>query len=203
VLQRILEAGTEGRWLIFPKKIRALIIPRKNETQALFFYHLSLFAKNFTNLGRGIDVTGWHPADSQSSEEPKTSVLDGYDPSRKQMSIQESKAYEVELANALNGAEPRFVSIQTEDACRHSAEVIRKLGAIPVFLVTPVARQWQFRFHRAPGAILSFNDARTYPSFYRTEMRSDTNHLNIRGAEEFSSVIAQKCARLVKENQIK
>lgn len=210
VLRKILSAGRYGKWIPNPKKVRDLLIPRKGreETHDLYFFHAGLFAKNFTNVGRKIDASHWvsHSEKGESATKDLGPAADGYAPAKNQMSAKDAAAYEAELKRAMAEDKPKFVSSYTEEACRQCAEMIRKFGAIPVFLVTPITRQSEFRFRgnpNTPGAVMSFNDAKTYSSLYRTSARAEASHLNIAGAEEFTGVVAENFAKLLQENRIK
>jgi len=206
VLRKILGV----KWIPTPKKVRDLLIPRKGreQTHDLFFFHFGLFAKNFTNAGKKIDASRWvsHSEKEESPTKDLGPAADGYAPAKNQMSAKDAAAYEAGLERAMAEDKPKFVSSHTEEACRQCAEVIRKFGAIPVFLVTPIPRQSEFRFRgnpNIPGVVMSFNDAKTYSSFYRTSVRAEASHLNITGAEEFTGVVAENFARLLQENRIK
>ena len=83
----------------------------------------------------------------------------------------------------------RPVSPYTETACRQAPEKIRRLGAVPVFLVPPTATvQTEFTFRSdPPGTVISFNDARAYPNLYRTDARNRPQlHINKGAAEELT-----------------
>jgi hypothetical protein len=210
VLRKILATGRYGKWIASPKKVRDLLIPRKGreQTQELFLFHARLFTKNFTNVGRKIDASRWvsHSENEESPTKDLGPAGDGYFPAKSQMSAKDATAYEAGLERAMAEDKPKFVSPYTEEACRQCAEVIREVGAVPVFLVTPITQQSEFRFRGnpdTPGAVMSFNNAKTYSSLYRTSVRAEATHLNIVGAEEFTSVVAENFARLLQENRIK
>ena len=122
------------------------------------------------------------------------------------MSASETAAYERALALAMARVEPKPVSPYTEKACRQCAEKIRNIGAVPVFLVTPATAQSKLTFRGnsdPPGSVISFNDARAYPSLYRTSVRVDQGHMNKAGADEFTRLVATNFAQLVGAGQIK
>jgi hypothetical protein len=85
------------------------------------------------------------------------------------------------------------------------AQEVRRAGAIPVFLVTPLTMQIKLGFRPESGIagnVMSFNDARAYPQLYPKEMRLDRNHLNSVAAEEFTRLVAANFLRLRRENRI-
>lgn len=189
VIRAILEAG--GNW----------------EARDLLLFHGALFVKNFTNIGRKIDFSEW--MSRVWKEEALSKKLgrdaDGYVPLTREMPAAEAAVYETELENAVANSRSRFVSASTEQSYRQVAEEVRRAGAIPIFLITPLTMQIKLGFRPESGIagnVMSFNDARAYPQFYRTEMRLDGNHLNSVAAEEFTRLIAENFSRLRRENRI-
>ena len=121
------------------------------------------------------------------------------------MPAAEATSYETELKRAIAQADSQFVSPSTEQAYRQLAEELRKVGAIPIFLVTPLTAQIKLGFRPESGMadmVMSFNDAKAYPQFYRSKMRVDGGHLNSAAAEEFTRLVAEKLSQLVREDRI-
>ena len=121
------------------------------------------------------------------------------------MSAEEASAYETRLNSAAANAEPRFLSASTEQAYRQWAAEVRKIGATPIFLVTPTIGQVKIGFRPESGpaeTVMLFNDASAYPQLYRNEMRVDADHLNGAAAEEFTELVARKFSQLIQERQI-
>jgi hypothetical protein len=177
------------------------------EARDLLLFHGALFAKNFTNIGRKIDFSEW--MSRLWKEEAPTKTLgrdgDGYVPLSREMPAAEAAVYETELENAVTHSGSRFVSASTEHAYRQVAEEVRRAGAIPIFLITPLTMQIKLGFRPESGIagnVLLFNDARAYPQLYRKEMRIDGSHLNSVAAEEFTRLIAENFSRLRRENRI-
>jgi hypothetical protein len=190
VLRKILDGGDQG------------------DTRNLFFFHSALFAKNFTNIGRKIDLSWWSSHLGKKAAPPKTlgRDSDGYVPQIKKLSAAEAAAYEAGLERAVAQAESRFVSVATEQAYRQWADEVRKIGATPIFLITPSMAQTKLGFRPESGiggAIMLFNDAKAYPQFYRNEMRFDADHLNGAAAEEFTTLVARNFSQLIQENRIR
>lgn len=207
VLRKILNTGRQGEWIPGPKKVRDVLIPRqgRSDTHDLFFFHAGLFAKNFANVGRKTELTHWiSHLGGESAPKYMGPAGDGYAPVNKRMSPSQVAAYEAGLKRALGQTQPIFLSPYTEQACRQSAEEVRKIGAKPIFLVTPITRQYQIGFGSdSPGTVMSFNDAKAYAPLYRKSVRMDANHLNATGAEEFTKLVAASFAQLVDRNGIK
>jgi len=210
VLRKVLGAGTHMVWLPNIKKIRDIIVPRKTglETRDLFIFHTAQFEKNFTNVGRASDVSGYllrlYAKDTAAKQLGPSG--DGYLPVTRKMSAEETASYERALALAISQAGSKLVSPYTEKACLQCSKEIRSFGAAPVFLVTPTTMQFKLGFvgnSGSPGPVISFNDARLYPNFYRKSVRVDQGHVNTAGAEEFTQLLAEKFAQLVREHRIK
>lgn len=209
VLERILDTVRPGDALSFSRRIGELFTPGSGASEARdrFLFHSGLFAKNFTNIGRKIDLSWWSSHLGKQDSPPKELGRDGdgFAPQSKTMSAEETVAYEAGLKDAVARAESRFVSPATEQAYRRWAAEVRKIGATPVFLVTPKTTQIKLGFRPESGiaeTVLLFNDASAYPQLYRNEMRVDADHLNGVAAEKFSELVARKFSQLIQENQI-
>jgi hypothetical protein len=50
---------------------------------------------------------------------------------------------------------------------------------------------------------MAFNNPRTYPSLYRSEVHRDGQHLTESGAEEFTRILAANFAELARAGGIK
>jgi hypothetical protein len=177
------------------------------EARELLLFHGALFVKNFTNAGRKIDLSEW--MSRLWKEEALSQKLgragDGYVPLSREMPAAEAAVFETDLMNAVANSESRFVSASTEHAYRQVAEEVRRAGAIPIFLITPLTMQIKLGFRPESGIadnVMSFNDARVYPQLYRKEMRLDASHLNSVAAEEFTRLVAENFLRLRRENRI-
>ena len=209
VLQRTLDTVRPGEGLSSLRKLGEVFTPGPAEwdVRDRFFFHSALFAKNFTNIGRKIDLAWWSSHLGKQDAPPKDLGRDGdgFVPQIKTMSAEETAAYETGLKDAVARAESRFVSAATEQAYRQWAEEVRKIGATPVFLVTPKTTQIKLGFRPESGiaeTVMLFNDARAYPQLYRNEMRVDADHLNGVAAEEFTELVARKFSQLIQEKQI-
>jgi hypothetical protein len=205
VLRAILDAGQEAGGFALFRRTGELILPGRANSEArdLLFFHGTLFAKNLTNTGRKTDLSGWITRHWQA--ENVGSHGDGYVPRNKKMSAAETVVYEAQLKNAVTESGSRFVSASTEQSYRQVAQEVRRAGAIPIFLVTPLTMQIKLGFRPESGIadnVMSFNDARAYPQLYRKEMRLDGDHLNSVAAEEFTRLVAKNFSQLCRENRI-
>lgn len=211
--RRIPKAEAARRSLYWHDWKRTSLVLRKvlegddaGNARDLWFFHSALFAKNFTNIGRKIDLSWWSSHLGKKAAPPKTlgRAGDGYDPQIKTLSAAEAAAYEAGLERAVARAESRFVSAATEQAYRQWADEVRKIGATPVFLITPTMAQTKLGFRPESGvggATMLFNDAKAYPRLYRNEMRFDADHLNGAAAEEFTTLVAHNFLQLIEENR--
>jgi hypothetical protein len=209
VLRAILDAGLEEGGFALLRRTGEVILPGRGKSEArdLLFFHGTLFAKNFTNVGRKTDLSRWLSRlwKEEALSETLGSDGDGYVPRSKKMSAAEAAAYETELESALTQPGFRFVSASTEQAYRQLAEEVRKAGATPIFLVTPLMMQIKLGFRPESGiagTIMSFNNVTAYPQLYRNEMRIDGSHLNKVAAEEFTRLVAENFSQLRRENRI-
>lgn len=209
VLRKILDDGRQGGGLSLPKKFGEILAPGQGESEMwhLFFFHGTLFAKNFTNIGRKIDLARWRSQLGKKQAPARDLGHDGngYVPLIKKMPAAEATVYETTLKRAVAQAESRFMSASTEEAYRQWGEEVRKLGATPIFLVTPTLAQIKLGFRPESGiagTVMLFNDAKAYPQLYGKEMRFDADHLNGAAVEEFTKLVAQNFSQLVHENRI-
>jgi len=212
--RRIPKAEASRRSLYWHDWKRTSLVLRKvledggqKDARDLFFFHTALFARNFANIGRKIDLSWWSSHLGKKTAPPRTlgDNGDGYVPQSKRMSEAEAVAYEAGLERAIVQAESRRVSSSTEQAYRQWADAVRETGATPIFLVTPTTAQTKLEFRSESGiagAVMPFNDAKDYPQLYRNEIRVDADHLNGTGAEEFTKLIADNLSRLINDGRI-
>jgi hypothetical protein len=182
--------------------------PAKSEARDLLVFHGAHFARNFANVGRKSDLSWWisHLWKDDAFSGGLDVDGDGYVSPNRRMSATETAVYEAEMDQAMTDPGSRFVSASTEQACRQLAEEVRKAGATPIFLVTPLLMQKELGFRPESGiagTVMSFNNARAYPQFYRSEMRVDRGHLNGVAAEEFTRLVAENFSQLCRENRIR
>ena len=203
VLRRLLGAGTRAVWLPRAKDVLEAIFRRK--MRQIVVFHLSQFQKDFTNLGRARDARDYfmHRGEAISLRWLGRDA-DGYRPMKTKMPPDKVCDFEETLAHALKKIGPQPVSVYTDKAARQCAERIRKIGAIPVFLVQPtpkVQSEMTFRSN-SPGMVMSFNNALIYPSLYQPDLQLNISHLNKTGAEELTQLMALKFAELLREGKI-
>jgi hypothetical protein len=170
--------------------------------------HLALFSKKFGNVGSISDLISERLRKSKCPDQGQ--VLgprgDGYLSSATQLSGAEKTAYEQALARVTQPVKARLIDEYADEAYRICAKEVRRCGAIPIFIVTPVVPVSAVRFRddaSAPGSVLAFNNSKAFPQLYRTNVRSDEGHVNEKGAEEFTRLLAEKFAHEVETNVIR
>jgi hypothetical protein len=184
VANKLLELDVHEKW----KQKRNRILRNRNALAT----HFRLFLQNLVNTGRVFDQT---PLSSQEEDLPQLDYEpkgDGYAPTMVRMEGERRARYEAWVAADPSSATLRDVDRYADQAFRHYAEKFRALGATLIFFVTPGSRAFlPSRFIGGqPGAVMAFNDARAFPSLYLTSSRIDEGHLNAKGADEFSRLLA-------------
>ena len=184
-LRKALDPDGTTAWF---KKLNRLWSARRT-----FTLHLSLFEKQFTNVGRAADFLPGQPEVLAR----KSSFLlgpngDGYRLAGAPMSPERAESFRRKLADEVAAARPAFIDPYAEKAYRDCAARIRQLGATPIFVVSPGFYQSPALFRKGPppGPFFEFNDSKTYPQLYDTKVRVDDQHLTNEGAEEFTRLLA-------------
>lgn len=193
-LQKALDPRGEARWFV---KLSRLWLARRDLAS-----NLMLFGKRFGNVGRAAE---FNPFQERAPLVDATVELgpnhDGYRVPGSAMPADRAAIFEQTLAQEVSTARPKFIDPSTENAYRNSAAQIRRAGAAPLFVVTPIIFQSAFRFRQtpAPAPLLSFNDSQKYPALYDTKIRIDDGHLTPEGAEEFTRLLAQEFVRRARQ----
>ena len=192
-LQKAFNPRGNANWLI---KTTRLWLARRD-----FVSNLTLFARQFTSVGRAADFL---PATQQERFADAASELgprgDGYRWAGDAMSAERAVSFQQRLADEISGATTKYLDPATEKGYRTAAAQIRQAGAAPVFVVTPIIWQTTPRFHEpAPAPVIAFNDARKYPQFYDVKVRIDDGHMTRPAAEEFTRLLAQELVRRARQ----
>jgi hypothetical protein len=154
--------------------------------------HITLFAKNVCNVGRAFDLAKPLGGDNQAKREMGPN-LDGSVPSNVTISGEKAAALENELARERSAPIENIVLDRyAAGAYRDYVRQIRKAGATPVLLVTPVVPQYPSQFPGiTPCLLLAYNNPIVYPDLYRSDARWDEAHLNPVGADKFTRLVAR------------
>jgi hypothetical protein len=192
-LRKALDPRGNAPWFI---KVTRLWLARRD-----FISNLTLFAKQFGNVGRAADFL---PAARRERFADAASELgphrDGYRLAGGPMSAERAASFQRRLAEEVAGANQKYLDPATELGYRRAAARIRAAGAVPTFVVMPIIFQTTSRFRRSPPApIIAFNDARKYPGFFDVKIRIDDGHLTGPGAEELTRVLAREFVRRARQ----
>ncbi len=158
-LQKTLDPRGDATW---DRKIARLWLARRPLAT-----NITLFARQFVNIGRGADLlSSWgedHAWREQLEIGPKR---DGYRPGGDAMSAERAEKFQKMLAQEVSEARPKFIAPATDEAFRDYATRIRKVHANPIFVVTPIILQSRVSFRESPPApLLAFNDSRDTPRY--------------------------------------
>jgi len=208
LLRKLTDAGTDVVWAN-PAKVRDIILHQKDEksTRTLLTFYAMQFEKNYTNVARATDVLNYFL--DRDTKERCVSYLgaagDGYVTRPNRMSPSQAVGYERGLATAMAQSGTRPLSSYTLEAYRQCAQEVREIGAIPIFLITPSTTQISIKSENTglSGVMMAFNNPRTYPNLYRTDVRRDGQHLTRSGAEEFTRIVAANFVELRRTGEIK
>ena len=208
LLRKLTDAGTDPLWLPNPAKLRDVMGRQNDEksTRSLLTFYAGQFEKNYTNVARAGDVLTYFLG--ANTKERRASYLgaasDGYVTRPNRMSPSQAAAYERGLAAAMAEAGTRPLSAYALEGYLQCAREVRKIGAAPIFLITPSTTEINIATDvtRMPGVLLAFNDPRTYPSLFRSGVRRDGQHLTKSGAEEFTRIVAANFVELARAGDI-
>jgi hypothetical protein len=209
LLRKLTDAGTDPFWLPNPAKLREIVLRQEDEknTRSLLTFYAGQFEKNYTNVARAADVLDYFFG--HDTTEHRASYLgaagDGYVARPNRMSASQAAGYERGLATAMAQGGTRPLSSYTLEAYRQCAQEVMKIGATPIFLITPSTTQINIKIENTQlsGVVMAFNNPRTYPNLYRTEVRRDGQHLTKSGAEEFTRIVAANFVELARTGGIK
>ena len=209
LLRKLTDAGTDPVWLPSPAKLRDIVLRQKDEknTRSLLTFYAGQFEKNCTNVARAADVLQYFFG--RDTKERRARYLgvasDGYVTRPNRMSPNQVAAYERGLAAAMAQTDTHPLSPYAVEAYRQCAQEVRKIGATPIFLITPSPTQINVATESAglTGVVMAFNSPRTYPSLYRSSVRRDGQHLTKSGAEEFTRIVAANFVELARAGGIK
>ena len=209
LLRKLTDAGTDPLWLPSPAKLRDIVMRQKDEknTRSLLTFYAGQFEKNFTNVARATDVLQYFLG--SDTKERRASYLgvasNGYVTRPNRMSPKQITAYERGLAAAMAQTETHPLSPYAVEAYRQCAQEVRKIGAMPIFLIMPSTTQINVATGNTglTSVVMAFNDPRTYPGLYRSDVRRDEQHLTKSGAEEFTRILATNFVELARGSGIK
>jgi len=209
LLRKLTDAGTDPFSLPSPAKLRDIALRREDEknTRSLLTFYAGQLEKNYTNVSRAADVFSQFLG--RDTKERRASYLgaasDGYVTRPNRMSPNQAAAYERGLAAAMAQTDVRPLSPYAAEAYRQCAQEVRKIGATPIFLITPSTTEINVSAENASlrEVVMAFNNPRTYPNLYHSSVRRDGQHLTKSGAEEFTRIVAANFVELAQAGEIK
>ena len=209
LLRKLTDAGTDPLSLPSPAKLRDIALRREDEknTRSLLTFYAGQLEKNYTNVSRAADVFSQFLG--RDTKERRASYLgaasDGYVTRPNRMSPNQAAAYERGLAAAMAQTDVRPLSPYASEAYRQCAQEVRKIGATPIFLITPSTTEINVSAENASlrEVVMAFNNPRTYPNLYHSSVRRDGQHLTKSGAEEFTRIVAANFVELAQAGEIK
>ncbi len=209
LMRKLTDAGTDPLWLPSPAKLRDIVLRQEDEknTRSLLTFYASQFEKNYTNVARATDVLAYFFGRDPKGRRARYlgAASDGYVTRPNRMSPDQVAAYERGLAAAMAQTDTSPLSPYAVEAYRQCAQEVRKIGARPIFLITPNTTQINVATESTglTGVMMAFNNPRTYPSLYRSSVRRDGQHLTKSGAEEFTRIVAANFVELARAGGIK
>jgi hypothetical protein len=209
LMRKLTDAGTDPLWLPSPAKLRDIVLRQEDEknTRSLLTFYASQFEKNYTNVARATDVLAYFFGRDPKGRRARYlgAASDGYVTRPNRMSPDQVAAYERGLAAAMAQTDTSPLSPYAVEAYRQCAQEVRKIGAMPIFLITPNTTQINVATESTglTGVMMAFNNPRTYPSLYRSSVRRDGQHLTKSGAEEFTRIVAANFVELARAGGIK
>ena len=196
LLRKLTDAGTASLWRPNPTKLRNIFLHQKDEkdTRSLLTFYAGQLEKNCTNVARAADLLEYFLGhDTKERRERYLGMAsDGYVTRANQMSPEKVAEYERGLAAAMAQTDRHPLSPYAVEAYRQCAQEVRKIGAVPIFLITPSTTQLNLATENIglTNLVMAFNNPRTYPSLYRSSAHRDGLHLTKSGAEEFTRIVA-------------
>jgi hypothetical protein len=163
-------------------------------------YHAGLLAQRTIGVGRGQEPLQLRLKLVQPRK-PPVILNAGYEPldARPLMGAEKDK-FHAGLAGLQKSSKQVELSAPYRAELEQIIALVRSHGAVPVFIVAPVANSEQ-RFKDWPPADVaqfSYDYPETYPTLYLPDQRYDAEHLDSAGAKEFTRIFATEFADWLK-----
>jgi hypothetical protein len=159
--------------------------------------HITMFARNSLNLGL---LASRKPPERERDTPPERAA--GYSFTPTKMSGAGRERYAAQMADfALQKDEPP--DPLTQQAFASALARAKRRGCNVVCFIPPTARVGHLRVARPPPGetVLAFNDPQKFPQLYEPDFRRDSEHLNDRGAEVFTRLLASDFANLLEQSR--
>lgn len=174
---------------------------RNLDRTGLVLDHAGLFLRQTLNLGRGAEWLG-AMLEGRSKKKPRKEfdANAGFDAGpEKSMEPSTRPEYEGRVKNLSAKMRAFPISQDFRAALRDLVEDICAAGAMPIFVQTPTVNPLE-NFSELPDGVVAvrFNEPAKYPHLYDPELYYDFWHLNPKGAELFTDLLAERMAPLLK-----
>lgn len=164
--------------------------------------HARLFLQRMANLGRGAEWLQERYFPSKKKGDMSWVKRNGFDPEENgewSEGARADYAQKIRVFEQTKGegrVRPGFAV-----ALREIADDVRRAGAEPVFVLPPTVRVEEHLDLGLPGdlTVWAFDHPDQYPRLYQPELHFDPGHLNETGAREFTSLLAQRLADMVRQ----
>lgn len=170
---------------------------RVSETIPTLWRHVDYWFRNVSALGRGHETL----LASLLETRPTTREIgaDGYapPPPRDGLTPEEMSRYEEAVANLRRGAARyEFADPVSQAELGEKRRIIENAGARMVLIIPPdpMAKHLLPEDESQRAAVLDFSDPNAYPELYDPANRRDTAHLDVRGAELYTRLVARRVA---------
>ncbi len=163
-------------------------------------YHVGLLARRTVGVGGGQDPLQLQLKLVQPKKPPVISS-GGYEPlDARPLEGAQREKFETGLAGLQKTSKQAELPAPFRAELEQIIALVRAHGAVPVFVVAPVANSEQ-RFRDWPPAGVaqfSYDYPETYPTLYLPGQRYDAEHLDSEGAKEFTRILAAEFADWLK-----
>lgn len=164
------------------------------------FYHAGLLMQRTVGVGDGQAPLQLQLKLVQPRKSP-TIANAGYEPlAARPLSPEEAGKFRTGLTSLQSSTRQIEMPAPYRAELEEIVTLVRKHGAVPVFVVAPVCNTEQ-RFKDWPPADVaqfSYDHPETYPTLYLAEQRYDAEHLDAAGAKEFTRIFATEFADWLK-----
>lgn len=172
------------------------------EKARLLARHIGLCGRHTMNLGRGSEwlQARWFPGRERGS---RWAERGGFQPEEERAWTDWERAELARKVAAVTESLPELpVRPGFAVALRDIADDVRRAGAEPIFVLAPSVRPAENQVQGLPAGVtvLAFNHPAEYPQLYRWDLHFDTDHLNEKGAEEFTRLLAQRVVAEMKSH---
>lgn len=164
-----------------------------------FFTYFRLFARNQMCMGRGVEwISRRYGAPVKDTLAELGPSRDGFFPMSTPMSAATAAKYHAGLEETKRGYTPRPPNPVNRDAYARLRDELGARGIEMLLIATPttVLNGYGASIDSPQGApLLVFNNPAQFPELYEDDNRLDYEHLNEKGATQFSRMLAREFSR--------